>query len=244
MALEAGYAPKVGDRFAKTYKGTTYIAEAVEIEIPGVGEAAATKELRIRVHDTEADGKDQYGHDVLKSATGKTTDWKTLGTAGTAIQRHAVVATQFWSKEGEEPVKAPKAEKPAKEPKAEKVPGEKKSRKTKAADGAAGEAPQPEAKTMQVIKQARSQKGVTDGQTRWYCNACAEGFEAATGTAPTACPKGHPATVTEGEPVTAKAEDVAPAAPTAETVPANDSDEASGIEFEEPAAVPAGVVAE
>jgi hypothetical protein len=38
-----------------------------------------------------------------------------------------------------------------------------------------------------------NQKGVTEGQTRWYCHDCGKSFVAATGETPQACPQGHQA---------------------------------------------------
>ena len=36
-----------------------------------------------------------------------------------------------------------------------------------------------------------NQKGVPEGQTRWYCRECSKGFLAPVGTTPEACPQGH-----------------------------------------------------
>jgi hypothetical protein len=38
-----------------------------------------------------------------------------------------------------------------------------------------------------------NQKGVPEGQTRWYCQDCGKSFLAATGQTPQACPQGHQA---------------------------------------------------
>ena len=74
---------------------------------------------------------------------------------------------RFWSVEGTQPAKA---EKPAK---ASKAPG----------------------RMVKQIKRLPNQKGVEDGQTKFFCSACMESFLVAKGTEPTACPKGHAATV-------------------------------------------------
>ncbi len=38
-----------------------------------------------------------------------------------------------------------------------------------------------------------NQKGAPEGQTRWYCRACKQGFLVPSGETPTACPTGPPA---------------------------------------------------
>jgi len=38
-----------------------------------------------------------------------------------------------------------------------------------------------------------NQKGVSEGQTRWYCHDCGKSFLAATGQTPEVCPVGHQA---------------------------------------------------
>ena len=45
------------------------------------------------------------------------------------------------------------------------------------------------------IKRLPNQKGVPEGQTKWFCSGCMESFLAETGAEPDACPKGHPAGV-------------------------------------------------
>ena len=51
------------------------------------------------------------------------------------------------------------------------------------------------AKTVRQIKRLPNQKGVAEGQTKWFCSACMESFLAETGTEPEACLKGHPVQV-------------------------------------------------
>ena len=46
---------------------------------------------------------------------------------------------------------------------------------------------------VRQIKRLPNQRGVAEGQTKWFCSACMESFLAETGTDPEACPKGHPA---------------------------------------------------
>jgi hypothetical protein len=45
--------------------------------------------------------------------------------------------------------------------------------------------------TLRQIKRVPNQKGVPEGQTRWYCSACQKGFFAEATTQPEACPEGH-----------------------------------------------------
>ena len=83
---------------------------------------------------------------------------------------------RFWTPEGE--LKAP----PAKEPKAK--------------TGGNGKPPSPA--TVRNIKRVPNQKGVVEGNTRWFCDGCMAGFEYATYKgAPEACPQGHPAVTAE-----------------------------------------------
>jgi hypothetical protein len=76
---------------------------------------------------------------------------------------------RFWSVEGTLPE--------AKPSKPEKAKAEKNGRMVK------------------QIKTLPNQKGVAQGQTKWFCSACMESFLTETGTDPEACPKGHPAQV-------------------------------------------------
>jgi hypothetical protein len=73
---------------------------------------------------------------------------------------------RFWSVEGEEP---PATDEPA-EPKANG---------TKAK------------KPVKLITKTPNQKGVGEGQVRFFCNACMKSFLAQAGTEPEACPEGH-----------------------------------------------------
>jgi len=42
------------------------------------------------------------------------------------------------------------------------------------------------------IKKLPNQKGVPEGETRWFCSACMKGFLLPAGQNPAACPDGHP----------------------------------------------------
>ena len=62
--------------------------------------------------------------------------------------------------------------------------------------------PEPHARTTKVarpkstpkVKQVRrvpNQRGVPEGQARWFCSACMKGFLTEAGTPPETCPEGH-----------------------------------------------------
>ena len=76
---------------------------------------------------------------------------------------------RFWSIEGEEPVTPPK-EQEAKEA-------------------------SPAKRVFKNLKRTPNQKGVEEGQERWFCSACQKGFTVPAKTTPEACPEGHPAEV-------------------------------------------------
>lgn len=42
-----------------------------------------------------------------------------------------------------------------------------------------------------IIRKATNQKGTPEGETRWFCSACADSFFVSAGETPTACPVGH-----------------------------------------------------
>ncbi len=81
---------------------------------------------------------------------------------------------RFWSVEGDEPARP--------EPKAEK--------KARAGAKATGKPA-----VFKQIRRVPNQRGVPEGQTKFFCSACMNGFVADGGELPTACPEGHPAEV-------------------------------------------------
>jgi hypothetical protein len=96
--------------------------------------------------------------------------FKSPSAAGTAVIGTACNGWRFWSVEGASP--APTAAAPARSP------------KRKAA-----------AKGVKVFYRSPNQRGLEQGQTRYYCNACAAGFvadaAAFAGMPVDACPNGH-----------------------------------------------------
>jgi hypothetical protein len=87
--------------------------------------------------------------------------------AGSAITGGAVNGWRFWSVEGEEP---PPADEPADQPKA---------------NGAKAKSP------AKLIAKTPNQKGVAEGEVRYFCNACMRSFTSLA--VPEACPEGHKA---------------------------------------------------
>ena len=53
-------------------------------------------------------------------------------------------------------------------------------------------APTPQAaKPKRLAYRVTNQKGIAEGQSRWFCRACMKGFVASGGGQPEACPAGH-----------------------------------------------------
>jgi len=74
---------------------------------------------------------------------------------------------RFWSLEGEAPATEPAAEKP----------------KVKKANGNGAKS--------KLISRTPNQKGVPEGQVRWFCNGCMASFLVEGEAEPEACPQGH-----------------------------------------------------
>jgi hypothetical protein len=80
---------------------------------------------------------------------------------------------RFWAVEGEAPA--------TKEHKAEAAP----NREPKGKAGGIGE------KQMKLIARTPNQRGLAEGQTRYFCNACMKSFLVEGEAEPEACPEGH-----------------------------------------------------
>ena len=94
------------------------------------------------------------------------TIFKSLSSAGSAVMGGtACNGWRFWTPEGEvtEPRPSKKAETAKNGP----------------------------AKLVRQLKRVPNQKGVPEGQTKWFCSACQASFLAETGSEPQACPEGH-----------------------------------------------------
>ncbi len=46
---------------------------------------------------------------------------------------------------------------------------------------------------IKLIRKTPNQRGVPEGQAKWFCASCMKSFTAAASPEPTACPEGHPA---------------------------------------------------
>ena len=109
-----------------------------------------------------------------------------LSAAGKAITGTATNGYRFWSV----PDKAPAGQAKRRQAADTAAREQTWTREAKPANGAKGTKPE------KLISRAKSQKGVSEGQVRYFCSSCMGAFEsenAGRGTAPETCPKGHPA---------------------------------------------------
>jgi hypothetical protein len=163
------------------------------------------RNLKPGTHLTGRYHKQSYSCEVIEGEEGKLRyrladgrEFKSPSAAGMAITGHACDGWVFWSVAPVEaaqtpPVQgginaqretvvdatAPEANAPAAEPQGSTV-----SNSVAAAETG------PAKKTF---KRTPNQKGVLEGQTRWYCQECGESFMAPYGEIPPACPMGHKA---------------------------------------------------
>ena len=63
------------------------------------------------------------------------------------------------------------------------------STKPKAKEGR--EKPETQASKSRLVYRVPNQKGIAEGQSRWFCRACMKGFVIEGGGQPEACPAGH-----------------------------------------------------
>ena len=100
--------------------------------------------------------------------------FKSPSAAGSAVMGGtACNGWRFWTVEGEEPEAK---EKPAK------------AKRPKAENGASK-------RVFTNLRLTPHQRGVPEGQARWFCSSCQKGFYIASGESPEACPEGHAAEV-------------------------------------------------
>ena len=90
--------------------------------------------------------------------------FKSLSSAARAVMGgKAVNGWRFWSVQGTEPK-----------------------------DKEGGEKPEAQAATAKrLVYRVPNQKGVAEGQSRWFCRACMKGFVIVGGGQPEVCPEGH-----------------------------------------------------
>ena len=94
---------------------------------------------------------------------------------------------RFWSLEGEAPATEPAAEKP-------KAKGKSVGERSFAEARRQDEAAKPRkanGKNGKLISRTPNQKGVPEGQVRWFCNGCMASFVVEGTDEPEACPQGH-----------------------------------------------------
>ena len=108
--------------------------------------------------------KDEEGK--LAFVLGDGRRFKSPSSAASAVMGgSAANGWRFWSLEGEAPAAEPAAEKP----------------KAKKGNG----------KNGKLISRTPNQKGVPEGQVRWFCNGCMASFLVEGEGEPEACPQGH-----------------------------------------------------
>ena len=103
------------------------------------------------------------------------TIYKSLSSAGKAVMNDvACNGWRFWSRAGEAVTETAEEVAPAHGAKAK-----------------------PTTKTVRQISKIPNQKGVPEGQTKWFCSACQTSFLVDGKDAPAACPEGHPREVVD-----------------------------------------------
>jgi hypothetical protein len=131
--------------------------------------------------------KQSYSCEVVEGEGGKLRyrladgrDFKSPSAAGKAITGHACDGWVFWSVETA----------PSPQPTENSSVETQKTMPT--AKTTLGEGGQPD-EVKKGFFRTPNQKGVPEGQTRWYCHDCGKSFLAATGQTPQGCPAGHQA---------------------------------------------------
>jgi hypothetical protein len=116
-------------------------------------------------------------------------EFKSPSAAGMAITGHACDGWVFWSVETPSaPPAPPVREEAGKAPEATNTASEEK----KETPVTPAKNPDPGA-AKKSFHRTPNQKGVIEGQTRWYCQECGESFQAPYGEIPLACPQRHKA---------------------------------------------------
>jgi hypothetical protein len=165
---------KPGTKLTAKYHKQAYSAEVVE------GEGG-------KLHYRLADGR----------------EFKSPSAAGMAITGHACDGWVFWSVETTQAAPATELPKNSEKPvvetqKAAKTvetaegKGEQLDETSASTQPAAPNAPEPGPAKKRIFR-LPNQKGVPEGQTRWYCHDCGKSFLAPVGETPETCPQGHKA---------------------------------------------------
>ena len=137
--------------------------------------------------------KQNYTCEVVENAEGKLRyrledgrEFKSPSAAGMAITGHACDGWVFWSAQTEENPPAPNAEKPKDAPTAEI------EQKEEPATATAQNATKTDSKKTGVFL-VPNQKGVPEGQIRWFCRDCGKSFITSAVEIPGICPAKHQA---------------------------------------------------
>ena len=106
--------------------------------------------------------------------------FKSPSSAASAVMGGAAVnGWRLWSIQGAEPKGKEGGERP-----------ETQAAKPKSKEG--GERPETQAaKPKRLVYRVPNQKGIAEGQSRWFCRACMKGFVIEGDGQPEACPEGH-----------------------------------------------------
>jgi hypothetical protein len=141
----------------------------------------ATRELAVGTKLQATYKKTVYTCEVVGLLEGNTTpqgnryrledgrEFKSLSSAGKAVMNGmACNGWRFWSRAGEAVTETAEEVAPAHGAKAK-----------------------PTTKTVRQISKIPNQKGVPEGQTKWFCSACQTSFLVDGKDAPDACPEGH-----------------------------------------------------
>ena len=125
---------------------------------------------------------EKEGKLIYRLADGR--EFKSPSAAGMAITGHACDGWVFWS------VQTAEAAPATTEPVTERAPAAAtiEPETTSVAIPPAVET----APAKKRIFRLPNQKGIPEGQTRWFCSGCMKGFLMPTGQEPAACPEGHP----------------------------------------------------
>ncbi len=120
-------------------------------------------------------------------------EFKSPSAAGMAITGKACNGWAFWSLETTEAAPAPDAEKTEtmKEPPGEAAGAKDATAEKKETPIEAASATKEPGPAKKRIFRLPNQKGVPQGQTRWYCHDCSRSFLATASETPKACPMGH-----------------------------------------------------
>jgi len=137
--------------------------------------------------------KQSYSCEVVENAEGKLRyrledgrEFKSPSAAGMAITGHACDGWVFWSVQTEENAAAPEAENQ------EAAPAAETERKEESKEPTTETAPSVEKNSKKTgVFLVPNQKGVPEGQIRWFCRDCGKSFITSAVEIPGICPAKH-----------------------------------------------------